>query len=236
MVIGLLKWIFKHFAPYVAGILVGVGFFFLLIRLLPMLPDAPVLDWPMGDANKEVSLPLPTETTQAVAPIPAPIPPSEAKAEERAPVVPPEARQVPPVADAVLPGRGVEVADMPAAMATEQPIGAELDSDPVEKLSAAVPPAKPVEQQKSSAQQVAQSDCGTPPMRPGRSMDQYLACQWRADCLNRLGRARSMIEQDKRRCPATGNEAQSCLAYYRSLEMQYHPSLCGGWSAMPGRW
>lgn len=236
MVIGILKWIFKHFAPYVAGILVGVGFFFLLLYLLPMLPDVPVLDWPMGPANKEVALPAPIRTTQTEAPAPATVSPSVVGAKPVAPVTPPDTRQASQVVKTAGPDRRVEEESLSAAMATEQPIETELDSDPVE-VPIAPPPSKPAAQKKTSAQE-AKSDCGTPPMRPGRSMDQYLACQWRADCLNRLGRARSMIEQDKRRCPQGGAEAQSCLAYYRALEMQYHPSLCGGWSAapMPGQW
>ncbi|MBF0401636.1 MAG: hypothetical protein HQL90_12830 [Magnetococcales bacterium] len=289
MLIRLLKWILKQFAPYVAGILVGVGFFFMLIYFLPMLPTVSVLDWPTGLAQKEVALPVPTQVPQRVAPVsetvspsatvdaapaPAAAPsvaapsvsaPSAAAPSAAAPSVAAPSVSAPSVAapsvtmsavgqgsqKAVSGGGGdpvltdQEMGNMPAALATEQPIGAELDRDPVEMVPVTPTPPKTTAQE-SPAQRVvqneprpvAQNECGTAPMRPGPSMDQYLACQWRADCLNRLSRARQMIAQEKRGCPTVGNDAQSCLAYYHALEMQYHPSLCGGWSGaqMPGRW
>ena len=254
--IGLFKWIFKHFTPYIAGILVGVGFFFLLVYLLPLLPEVSVLDWSMVSAKKEVSLSLPTQPGSAVAPLPAAVPAGAAVtggiAEQpqkptatQSPPAPPQVatqspqtpQQAPRFAEAgsalsEMPNRGPVPPDI---IATEQPLDSELERDPVEMVVPRQSPAKP---SAGKQQEDGRIDCGTPPMRPGRQMDQYLACQWRADCLSRLDRARRMIEQDKKRCPTVGVEAQSCQAYYRALEQQYHPSLCGGWpnTQMPGWW
>ncbi|MEO5353762.1 MAG: hypothetical protein H7835_11210 [Magnetococcus sp. XQGC-1] len=275
---GLLKWIFKHFTPYIAGMLIGVGFFFLLVYLLPMLPEVSLHDWSTVAAKKEVSLPLPAQSGAVVAPPAAAVapasptgagvtggtseqspkvtptqPPLVASAPPVAPMppvasappvapmppvtsAPPPSQQAPRFAEAgsVLsehPNRGAASADI---VVTEQPLDSELERDPVEMVVPRQSPAKP---SAGKYQESARPDCGAPPMRPGRQMDQYLACQWRADCLNRLDRARRMIEQDKKRCPTVGGEAQSCLAYYHALEQQYHPSLCGGgWpnAQMPG--
>lgn len=238
--IGLLKWIVKQFAPYVAGILIGVGFFFLLVYLLPLLPEAPVLDWSLLTARKEVSVPVPPAqsgsapeagkaagATDGVSRPPQgvaatqPTPPSQPTAPAQ-PMA--SAQPAPKFAEA-----GSVMSESPAqsdVVATEQPLDSELERDPVEIAISSAPPAKPAA---DKPQEGTWGDCGVPPARPGRLMDQYLACRWRADCLSRLDRARRMIEQDRKRCPTVGGEAQSCQAYYHSLEQQYHPSLCGGW-------
>ncbi|MEO5364390.1 MAG: hypothetical protein H7838_12295 [Magnetococcus sp. DMHC-8] len=260
---------FKNFVPYLFGVLIGIGFFFLLIHGAPLLLGVPVSDGPAVAGKKEVPVPVPPQRTGAVgapAAVPVPVSPQQAPVSpQQAPGSPQQAVGAPAavpsgvsvgqsegkpavVTDrlpvpAIPPAREVESsATSPVAptqdtvlsdlLATEQPLEAELERDPVEM---AVPRAAPA----PSRAGAGPVDCGTPPTRPGRSMDQYLACQWRADCLSRLDRARGMIERDKRRCPTVGNDAQACLAYYHALELQYHPSLCGGgWPAgqMPGWW
>ncbi|MBF0161835.1 MAG: hypothetical protein HQL88_06070 [Magnetococcales bacterium] len=272
MVSGLFKWTSRHFFPYVAGILVGVGFFFLLMDFLPNLPAIPAFDWPVA-GQKSVSLPVPPQ------PKPTPLPPGGSEATGAPPVqpaplpvdrvasvpaAPPARAQTTPVetgAGPVPPGAVVSLPHTPAApntlatpdtLATEQPLEPEWERDPVEMAASGAKKSQPPAARPQLAQsQVAQPpaaqsiagagklpECGTPPNRPGASMDQYLACQWRAECLDRLGRARRMIEQEQRGCPTVGVEAQACAAYYHALEQQYHPSLCNGWSngRAPGRW
>ncbi|MEO5339072.1 MAG: hypothetical protein H7837_00945 [Magnetococcus sp. MYC-9] len=254
MLTGFFKWILKHFMPYIAGVLVGVGFFFILVELLPMmsaLPEIPALDRFLSPPKKEVSVPLPTEpaTMTAITP-PAPATPPAPRVV--APAVPERVVEVPPSEPVVpsappvavvsdqgvapaAPNQGAPQTEMRASRQPQE--SAELDRDPLEMVPARAASGKPaaVRPVRESA---PTADCGMPPSRPGPRMDQYLACQWRADCLNRLARARGMIEQERRRCPSGGSDAQACLAYYRSLEQQYHPSLCNGWSngQMPGWW
>ncbi|MBF0184479.1 MAG: hypothetical protein HQM06_08825 [Magnetococcales bacterium] len=299
--------------PYLFGALIGVGFFFLLMYVLPMLPEGPLFDLsldklalemkmpdiklpfdlPWESSKKEVSAPAKPATPAAAAPVvstppavAAPVAPVAPPAVVAAPVATPPAATsaaavkpsaatvavvpvTPPAPAATVaaavpaPASGSTRSETvvnvppPAPVAPPAPIkappvlqeqavaappmDAELERDPVEivetqrnaQIAKAVENRPPVPDNTVSSRK----DCGTPPNRPGPGMESYLACQWRADCLARLERARSMIDQDRRRCPVSGNEAQACQSYYRALEQQYHPALCGGgWpgAQMPG--
>ena len=324
MLTGILKWIFRNFAPFLFGISIGVGFFFLLMHVLPILPAVSVIDWPMptaeiGQEAKKTDAP-PSTPHMAAAQTSTPMTmPDLAAANKETPdkhVIQPQepaiAKEIkepkthtvtqkkaaqketathaaqpavtetdastqkkaasqdsvtkePPVSTTIeakepqqeTPAKHttVAVAETTAApknhtTGTENPVTGGWSGPNTGTASTITPqtaimaqPTKPAMQQPSRMQPVPHetaktSGCGTPPLRPGRAMDQYLACQWRENCLSRLQRARKMIERDKQQCPSSGANARSCLAYYHALEKQYHPTLCNGWPALQGprRW
>ena len=240
MLTGILKWIFKNFVPYIFGISVGVGFFFLLVRVLPILPEASVLSWPMAYMTKETHAPQPaTEKTSAGTVIPKALR-DPTLINNKTPETPAPQQPKPAETTTALEGKialdekssgtpaGQNLA-RPTSLATEQPPEENLpeeSAEPIAKQETKLATTNPTQ---TSPVRDKPTGCGIPPSRPGKAMDQYLACQWRENCLNRLSRARKMIERDKKRCPSNGANAQSCLAYYHALEQQYHPSLCGGW-------
>ena len=296
MLTGILKWIFKHFAPYFFGIFVGVGFFFLLKHFLPMLPEMPLLDWPKWYIAQEVP-PAPAEqpdehasageaahevqngdvaaevraTDLQAASVPSSVGQSAvgpmdqstldqavhdagAPAQERPDAAhDPRATQSDRMATSSsgTPSEAMEEegprearphvsTNLPSQIAPSAPIaGAPIAGAPI----AGAPVAKEerdarVEWQASERADSQKDSCGTAPGVPGMAMDRYLACQWRVNCLNRLSRARTLIEQDRQQCPTEGPNARSCVTYYRALEQQYHPAMCNNWPAYraPGRW
>ena len=239
MLIEILKWISKHFVPYLIGVLVGIGFFFLFVRMLPILPEASVFSWPSSFTSATVTSvfnPQPetpknvatetnatqqatteTEVTQKAADPEDPISQNVHSDTEQKVSTPTETK--PPAGESMI-QTAEENKSLPATPKQSLPV-----FDKPSQLSTHEVPAQTHPKEGS---------CGTPPDQPGRTMDQYLACQWRNNCLNRLSRARKMILRDKMLCPANGINAQSCLAYYHSLENQYHPALCNSWPAFQG--
>lgn len=232
-----LRWFVRSFGPYVVGILVGV-FFAYLLTLFVSGTKVPT--------SYEQWLALVEETSQtlngeppAAAPAPAakekekakPIPsvppaakpeaaPQAAKPEAAPPAKPPVAEKAPlaaPVADK-------KPQDKPPATAQAAPAPVVSPPEAVKPAEAAVEKKEPAARETSSTDNVL--SCGAPPRQPGNEMNQYLACRWKENCLNRLAQARYMIEQGKLRCPTTGYNAQACQAYYQSLEDRYQPSMC----------
>ena len=247
MVSGFFKWIFRHFFPYLAGIFIGVGFFFLLDTFLPMLPAIPVVDWSGRVAQKTVAPSEPIPQKKALPPLSGEEAPLSGEKTAQTTAMPTEPPSLPaPVVPLLVEDTPASAADQMASLPEEIPEKrVEEPSAPlageqkaVERLSPRAKAAQPALATKPAHEGGKPLECGVAPKRPGINMDRYLACQWRADCLNRLERARRLIEQDKRRCPTSGNNAQACLAYYRALAQQYHASLCSGWSMgrMPGWW
>lgn len=323
MLTDILKWIFKNFAPYLYGISVGIGFYILLASVLPILPKAPVLSWPItpfpfAKIAKEASTPPPSTQNIFVASV-VPTAPSnptgvrgETPAQNNGNTSPPpepkkvsehhalskgkeDTKQHSPAQEAhstrnLLPERSDTKAMrestvtqgegsskkrvMSTSIATQEgdthkeriistSIATQEGDASKERVVSASTSAATKQPPKGATEQTAKTTeratrkptqappnkplvhkapkpmgCGSPPNRPGRIMDRYLACQWRENCLSRLSRARNMIEQDKRGCPTSGANAQSCLSYYRALEQQYNPTLCGGWPALhtPRMW
>lgn len=259
MLTRILKWIFKNIAPYLFGISVGVGFFFLVVRFAPVLPETSTLGGLMVTQHVEERfsaslLALQNFFTEAEE-VSEPSVGTLASVEE-----PPGAETIQPLESSEPSGADVEpepetvvaldevsreVTHVPPATVAEQPLESPVESQMVDQM----------EQQESLVERIMEKTgekeggtghttpvventtplppkpvgCGAPPSRPGRAMDQYLACQWRENCLNRLSRARKLIQRDRKRCPTHGTNAQSCLAYYHALERQYHPALCSGW-------
>lgn len=242
MLIEMLKWISKHFVPYLIGVMVGIGFFFLLVRMLPILPEASILSWPMSF----------TSTPLTAVSNPQPEKPKEVVAEQNST----EINATPPIETETKVTQNAsnpeDLLSRDAHSGTEQGISIETEHPSTESMTQTTEENKslftpPKQSQPVSDQPIPLSvheaptethpkgnNCGTPPNQPGRAMDQYLACQWRNNCLNRLSRARKMIQRDKTLCPVSGINAQSCLAYYHSLENQYHPALCNSWPVLQG--
>ncbi|NGZ25494.1 MAG: hypothetical protein G8345_01235 [Magnetococcales bacterium] len=184
-------------------------------------PPVPAKAEPPVPAKAEP--PVPAKTAVAI-----PAKPEVAKVEPPKPE-PAKIAPAPALAPAPAP---VVIKETPMAAPAPAPVA---PAPPAEKKSVVVaaapaPAPAPAPEKKETSKESSSSDnvlsCGAPPRQPGAEMNQYMACRWKENCLNRLAQARYMIEQGKLRCPTVGYDAQACQAYYQSLEDRYQPSMC----------
>ncbi len=71
----------------------------------------------------------------------------------------------------------------------------------------------------------APPECGPQPRGNDPALQQHMACQLLAICLERLAETRRMIDEGRTQCLRSGNTS-ACNAYYQSLERQYDPTFC----------
>lgn len=233
-----IKWLLKSVGPYVVGILIGIGFAYLLVDLLsnPLsLPGQAVRSGKDAAAKETPAAPVQKPAPVAVSHTPASAP-APVKAEEPPPPPPPV-----PVAAPVEPAP-VAAPMEPAPVVTSAPEPAPMEPAPVAEAPApateAAAPAAPWGHppmmghspmaQPPMAQPPAEvvAKCGQPPRTPGYAMSRYYACLWQQQCEARQSRALEMIRRSKEACPKSGANAQLCQNYYTSLEQQYQSGMC----------
>lgn len=242
-----LKWLLKSVGPYVVGILIGIGFAYLLVDLLsnPLsLPGQAVQSQKSAVTKESAPASKPAhaaESAKPAAPKPAakaeeppPPPPAPVKVAEAAPPPPPAPAPAPVKAEEPAPAP-MKIADVPPPAPAMEPAAASSEPAPATEEAASAPaPAAPWSQPaygqppQAMAQPPAEvvAKCGQQPRTPGYAMSRYYSCLWQQQCEARQARALEMIRRSKEACPKSGANAQLCQNYYASLEQQYQSGMC----------
>ncbi|HIJ85139.1 MAG TPA: hypothetical protein HPQ00_13180 [Magnetococcales bacterium] len=224
-----LNWMFRSLAPYLVGVLLGVGFFVLLIRSMDgpggLLQSAPGFAGHVGRFSLGVM--------ENISDLRGMLSSTDPAAE----VLDAGGKTA---LDVVGGGKGLEwVQDgMPVADSVSVPmpvvvppqaVMAKAESHPVAKETKAIRDALPSADdpvRKEFKPRGKTEDCGFPPLRPGPDQERYMACQWRRNCQVRLENYQKMIDQGLRGCPENTTHAQMCRNFYRSMQLQNPPQVC----------
>ncbi|MBF0147748.1 MAG: hypothetical protein HQL84_04645 [Magnetococcales bacterium] len=241
-----INWLFRSFTPYVVGMLLGMGFFILLLRFMDapggLLQSAPGLsddmEWlakflkPLDHSEPELALPHPEEkvATEEIR--------FTSLDEKEVPIV--QGREFAPATDA--PSAVTTTQSLPSREETTEVTPSPTMISAVSNPSTPSPkPPTPRESRKEPANKqrnlkgtnaavspmnIRIETCGAPPTRPGPEHERYLACLWRRNCQIRLDNYQKMIYQGLKSCPEHTIHAQTCRNFYRSLQLQNPPQIC----------
>jgi hypothetical protein len=219
----LFGWFFKTFTPYILGVLIGVGFFFLLLRFTA----GPVgMSWEgdektSNDAVKVVKqAPIPTEEM----------------------VVPSSLI----VKDSAMMDKINSVAQSQAKFRADYLANRELKKSTAQKASKIV--AKPnlsigepdnikIEAKTEKVTTVASSNiaskiditpkhCGPQPLYQGVERNRFIACQWRNSCLASRLKSNAMFAQGRKNCVMSGRNPVACRDYFDSMEKRNSLESC----------
>ncbi|MBF0110329.1 MAG: hypothetical protein HQL76_14255 [Magnetococcales bacterium] len=250
-----IHWFFRSVTPYLVGMLLGIGFFVLLLRFVDA-PNGPLQSLPRFSEETEwlsmmlkrfEHLDFPDAVTaidpgimqdnhqDRVSASPANEESSETLSE--APLLspsPPAASATPSTPVAMTGGLSGDTPPVPRRQNVtpslqDPPSGRSVREMAVAKASAPVEP----DEQNTKGKPVfappannARERCGSPPRWPGPDQERYLACIWRRNCLIRLENYQKMLEDGLKNCPQQSTHAPMCRNFYRSLQRQNPPQLC----------
>jgi hypothetical protein len=243
MIFRLFSWLFRTFTPYLLGVCIGVGFFFLLIKFasgpeglvgvngtLIGIDTAKVAEIIPGKA-KEIFLPelLQVQDSEpvAVAKPAEPVEPAVVVAAAPAKISspePPAAPQPEPIAEqSASPVEFEEVSE--PVFAAEDPDdhsfagyhGKDRSTDTAITL---------VENIKTPSTDFQPVQCGQSPRYPGPEMNKYMACQWRNNCLASRAQTKAMLAQGRKDCVMSGRNPIACRDYFDTIEQRTSLESC----------
>ncbi|MBF0358703.1 MAG: hypothetical protein HQL70_08840 [Magnetococcales bacterium] len=207
-------WFFKNVTPYILGVCIGVGFFFLLLKLTSG-PDGLIVNKETKKVHADVAAVIKAAPIQAKK---IDLPKSATttdKAQEDTSNSEPSAHT------------GLKA----AYLATKSLLNSvtETPTDKPEK-------SRRIERKSSSSVAIAESrqnqsdtkprNCGTSPRFPGVEMNRFLACQWRNNCLASINKSKAQFAQARHNCVMSGRNPLSCRDYFDKMEKRTSLDSC----------
>ncbi|MBF0455221.1 MAG: hypothetical protein HQL72_10455 [Magnetococcales bacterium] len=238
MVFQFFGWFFRTFTPYLLGVCIGVGFFFLLVKFV---------SGPQG-LMWETSLLSQSESVTAAEHISEPVEEGEALSTSPAaatsllsqpvepPTPPPETGK-----SSVMVSSFVNTHEEKTKQEPVAPLSSKQEASPlhIPRETLTEPPKK--EQRPKAVVPSASSqpkaapaspstteyvNCGYPPRFSGPEMDRFLACQQRNACLSVQTRGKLMLEQQRNNCVMSGQDPVVCRDYYAANSPYYSLESC----------
>ncbi|MBF0382011.1 MAG: hypothetical protein HQL69_13390 [Magnetococcales bacterium] len=219
----LFGWFFKTFTPYILGVCIGVGFFFLLVRFTA----GPVgMSW-NGD-NKADNKPVETVKQEPIIDADI-ILPDSATVEDGTVVA-----NINAVAEsqakyraAYFAKKSVEKTERQKPDKTPSKVEATVGKpDPIETDTNAKTVTKVASKIQNRQDDITPQNCGAPPSYPGVERNRFIACQWRNNCLASRLRAKSMFARGRSDCVMSGRNPVACRDYFDSMEKRNDPRAC----------
>ncbi|MBF0194483.1 MAG: hypothetical protein HQL71_07975 [Magnetococcales bacterium] len=219
----LIGWFFKTFTPYILGVLIGVGFFFLLIRFT----SGPVgMSWEGDEKTKSsaekvvIQTPIPTE--EKVIPKSVIVKDSNMLDKINAVTQSQAKSRATYQANKELKKTSKSIS---STTSTNQILSY---SEPDNLKTEVKTKQKTVVAKKNNAikADLTPKNCGVQPMYQGVERNRFIACQWRNNCLASRLRAKAMFTQERNNCVLSGRNPFACKNYFDSMEKRYDPKDC----------
>lgn len=211
-----IHFLFRLVTPYLLGVCIGVGFFFLLIQFVAE-PEGLVR------AVKEAAS---TEPWQNAANAP-PSPP-------RSPATsPPKTSETPGPTPSSSPSPIHSPLDR-TSTSVSKPVADPRENDrartappssPKKERATASTTAKPPES-RNDQEGVFPRHCGFPPPYPGADRDRFMACQRRNECLAYRHYVNRRLSQDHDQCLLSGGQPTWCHDHFAALRRSFDPADC----------
>ncbi len=209
-------WFFKNVTPYVLGVCIGVGFFFLLLKLTSG-PDGLIVEDETKKAQNvaaEIKLaPIQTKNIKL---------PKSVTAPDDVQV---EANKKEPTARTGLKAAYLATKSLLNSVtetSIDEPAKPEKNSRADSKSSSRVANANST----SSLKDTKPRNCGFNPRYPGVEMNRFLACQWRNNCLATRSQSKAQLAQARHNCVMSGRNPLSCRDYFDNMEKRASLDSC----------
>jgi hypothetical protein len=217
----LFGWFFKTFTPYILGVLIGVGFFFLLLRFTA----GPVgMSWNGDNKTNNTTVEATKQTPTPVKDIAVPnsvIVKNSAMMDKINSVAKSQAKfRAEYQAKKELKKAAVK---KPSKTTTTNNLAVGKPDEIVVKTKQATTVA---ESSPENQVDITAKNCGAQPRYAGVERNRFVACQWRNNCLATRLNSLAMLTQGRKNCVMSGRNPVACRDYFDSMERRNSLESC----------